>query len=304
MTAKKSPEVFEQEFRAVWGDRAVLLTPYTRCKDKLLVRFTECGHECWKNANKLLAGQGCGVKKCHYGLLSRNKTRSTEQFASDLASKGYQYELLSEFTGITNQVIVRNLSCGHTYSARAGNILQGSGCPVCHGMKDTDKYASILTNKYGPSYTVLSKYVNNRTPILVRHKCGYEWQVVPKTLLNKETCPHCNRSDGEKKIEKILIKFGIPFKPQYWFDDCRDQLPLPFDFAVFMNDGIRLIEYDGSHHYNIRKGKHWGESDFEYVLRHDAIKNVYCRTHDIPLLRIPYWKANSLEKILSDFLSP
>ena len=304
MTAKKTPETFEKEFRAIWGERAVLLTPYTRCVDKVLVRFNECGHECWKSPNKLLAGHGCDHKECHYGLLSRNKTRSTEEFASDLASKGLRYELLSEFRGVKYPITVRNLSCGHTYTANAGNILNnGSGCPVCHGMKDTDMFVSLLNKKYGPAYTVLSDYVNNRTPVLARHKCGYEWNVVPKDLLRREVCPRCNRSYGEKRVEEVLTKLDVSFKPQYWFPDCRDKLPLPFDFAVFTDNGIKLIEFDGSQHYNVRKDAHWGSSDFEYILKHEDIKNVYCRQHGIPLLRIPYWKVNSVEKILREFLA-
>ena len=210
MTAKKKPEVFEAEVRKVWGDRAVLLTPYTRSADKVLVRFTECGHECWKNPNKLLVGQGCGVKECHYGLLSRNKTRSTDQFASDLASKGLRYELLSEFQGIAKKITVRNLACGHVYSAQAGNILNNeSGCPVCHGWKDTEGFDALLKAKYGDAYVVLGKYVNNRTPILVRHSCGYQWEVGPKQLIRRECCPNCNKSAGERNIERFLKAHNI-----------------------------------------------------------------------------------------------
>ena len=302
MSAKKTPEEFAEEVRAVWGDRAILLTPYTRCVDKVLVRFTECGHECWKNPNKLLAGQGCGVKECHYGLLSRNKTRTTDQFASDLSAKGLRYELLSEFTGIKYPVTVRNLKCGHVYTANAGNILQGSGCPVCYGHKNSDIFARVLRERYRDAYKVLGPYVNGLTPILVEHRCGYIWRTTPKTLLRSEACPRCNRSQGERNIERFLTDQGFSFATQYWFDDCRDILPLPFDFAVFLHSGLRLIEFDGSQHYG--KSNFWGKSgSYEKVLRHDAIKNVYCREHSIPLLRIPYWKSRTYQPMLLSFLS-
>lgn len=302
MSEKKKPEVFDQEVRNVWGDKVELLTPYTRGKDKVLVRFKECGHECWKSPNKLLAGQGCGVKECHYGLLSRNKTRSSEQYLADLTAKGYHYELVSEFKGVGKKITVKNLDCGHTYTASAANILYGSGCPVCHGMKDTEGFKKYLQHKYPSEYTVLGEYVNNRTPVLVKHNhCGYEWDVVPKTLVRRFSCPHCNKSLGEHMIESFLKEHDVKYKSEYTFEDCRNQNKLPFDFAVFIGDEIRLIEFDGTHHF--RKFKGWGEKTvLSTIQAHDKIKNNYCASHNIPLLRIPYWKRDNMNPILASFL--
>lgn len=302
MSEKKKPEVFEAEVKEVWGDSVEILTPYTRCVDKVLVRFKDCGHECWKSPNKLLVGHGCDHKECRFGKLSRVKTRSSEQYLSDLASKGFRYELISEFEGIANPVTVKNLNCGHTYTAKAGNILNGSGCPVCHGMKDTTVFQSVVNNKYPNEYTVLGEYVNNTTPILVRHnKCGHEWEVSPKTLLRHYTCPNCNKSLGEHMIEEFLKTHGVSYESQYTFDDCRNQNKLPFDFAVFINGETRLIEFDGTHHYRQFKG--WGEkSVLSTVQEHDRIKNDYCESHKIPLLRIPYWKRDHMDGILASFL--
>lgn len=303
MTMKKSPDVFEKEVRQVWGDRVELLTPYTRCADKVLVRFKECGHECWKNPNKLLAGQGCGMKECHYGLISKARTKTTEQFKQDLASRGLRYELLSEYVGVQEQITVKNLKCGHVYSAQADNILCGSGCPVCHGFKDTAMFKAQVEERYPGEYTILGEYVNNRTNILVRHnRCGYEWAVNPKGLLQEHRCPNCNKSTGEYKIERFLKAHDLNYQPQYTFDDCRNKRPLPFDFAVFDGGTTKLIEFDGTHHY--RKFKGWGEkSVLSTVQEHDEIKNKYCETHNIPLLRIPYWKRDYMDPILAKFLN-
>lgn len=43
------------------------------------------------------------------------------------------------------------------------------------------------------------------------------------------------------------------------------------------------------------------ERDFNYVYDHN-IKNEYALSHNIPLVRIPYWKRNSitLETIMGD----
>lgn len=303
MSEKKKPEVFAQEVRKVWGDKVELLTPYTRSCDKILVRFKSCGHECWKQPNKLLAGQGCGEKECHYGLLSRNKTRSSEQYLADLTAKGYHYELMSEFTGVANDVTVKNLKCGHTYTANAGNILMGSGCPICHGMKDTEGFKELVESKYPGEYTILGEYINNTTPILVRHnKCGKEWEVSPKTILRHYTCRFCNKSLGEHLVEEFLISHGVDYQCQYTFDDCRKEKKLPFDFAVFINGEIRLIEFDGSQHF-AGHSRQWNTPEhFSKTVLNDQYKNAYCAYHKIPLLRIPYWKIRSFDKMLASFL--
>lgn len=302
MSEKKKPEIFEQEVYSVWGDKVELLTPYTRCADKVLVRFRECGHECWKNPNKLLAGQGCGVPECHYALLSKNKTRSSEQYLSDLEKKGYHYELLSKFIGIARPIKVRNLKCGHSYTANAGNILQGSGCPVCHGMKTTESFAELVEKKYPGEYTVIGEYVNNRTPIRILHKCGYEWDVIPKDLLRQLRCPNCNKSLGERYIQDFLDAHNLEYVFQYRFSDCRDIRQLPFDFAVFINGKIHLVEFDGTQHFS-GKSNYWNNpSRFKKVVEHDNYKNEYCELHNIPLLRIPYWKIRHIDALLASFL--
>lgn len=304
MSEKKKPEVFEAEVKKVWGDKVELLTPYTRGIDKVLVRFKDCGHECWKTPNKLLAGQGCGMKECHYGLLSKNKTRSSEEYLADLTAKGFRYELISEFTGVGNKITVKNLNCGHIYTANASNILQGSGCPICHGMKNTSSFAQIIESKYPGEYDVLGEYINNRTPILVRHnKCGHEFEVVPKTLLRHYVCQYCNKSLGEHLVEEFLKSYNIDYKCQYTFDDCRDERALPFDFAVFINGEIKLIEFDGSHHFE-GHSRQWNTPEHHSkVTMHDSYKNIYCAYHKIPLLRIPYWKIRSIDNMLASFLN-
>ena len=303
MSEKKKPEVFEAEVKKVWGDSVELLTPYTRCVDKVLVRFKDCGHECWKSPNKLLAGHGCDHKECRFGKLSRVKTRSSEQYLADLTAKGFHYELVSDFAGVGNPITVKNLDCGHIYTANAANILYGSGCPVCHGMKDTLGFQQTLNEKYPGEYTVVGEYINNRTPILVRHnKCGFEWEVSPKTILRNYTCPYCNKSLGEHLIEEFLKAHNLEYKCQYTFDDCRDVNKLPFDFAVFINGDVRLIEFDGSQHFE-GHSRQWNTPEHHSkVAMHDTYKNIYCAYHKIPLLRIPYWRIRSFDNMLASFL--
>ena len=61
-----------------------------------------------------------------------------------------------------------------------------------------------------------------------------------------------------------------------------------------------LIEYDGQQHFmpvSIFKG----DDGYLETQKHDKIKNDYCKQHNIPLIRLPYYLTNNeiLQTILS-----
>ena len=89
---------------------------------------------------------------------------------------------------------------------------------------------------------------------------------------------------------------GIDYKEQYSFDDCRDKYTLRFDFAVFKNNNIFLIEWDGIQHFKPFE-YYGGINKYKDVIKKDSIKNAYCETHNIPLLRIKYNDTNIENKI-------
>ena len=102
---------------------------------------------------------------------------------------------------------------------------------------------------------------------------------------------------GEKRIRIYLENNSILFEKQKWFPDCRDRNPLPFDF--YLQKYNLLIEYDGRQHFE--------ETDYftyplEITQHHDQIKNNYCLTNGIHLIRIPYWNYNKIEEILEQEL--
>lgn len=102
-------------------------------------------------------------------------------------------------------------------------------------------------------------------------------------------------SKGEHKIFTYLKSKGKNFLYQYSFSDCRDILPLPFDFAVLNEDGSLncLIEYDGEQHY-IKDSIYYSEK----TVLHDSIKTKYCKDNNIKLIRIPYWDFDEIDNIL------
>ena len=120
-------------------------------------------------------------------------------------------------------------------------------------------------------------------------------------------CSKCSESHGEKIVSQFLDEYKIDYKSQYRIKECRNKRPLPFDFAIFEDDKLKLlIEYDGEQHFKPKFGK----KEFERVKINDAIKNSYCKNNNIDLLRIPYKRGSNkntkarIYKILYNKLIP
>ena len=77
---------------------------------------------------------------------------------------------------------------------------------------------------------------------------------------------------------------------------------MPFDF--YLLDYNLIIEYDGIEHFepvNFGSETMTPKEAFEYVQRHDKIKNEYCERNNIGIIRIGY--KENLEERMEDILS-
>lgn len=127
--------------------------------------------------------------------------------------------------------------------------------------------------------------------------CLHEWMAEIKSRVSGNGCPNCYESKGEHKIYIFLIAKKIIFVREHIFDACKNKRGLPFDF--YLPEYNACIEYDGILHYENK----FNSDNFEEIKVRDNIKTKYCSDNNIPLLRIPYWEYENIEKILGDFLS-
>ena len=108
-------------------------------------------------------------------------------------------------------------------------------------------------------------------------------------------CNYCNEaiSMGEHLIIKLLSENNIPFETQKTFESCRfpdTNAYAKFDFYV---NKQYLIEFDGQQHFSNSSSNFFNVS-FDYIKQHDEYKNKWCKENNIPLIRIPYYKIQSL----------
>ena len=164
---------------------------------------------------------------------------------------------------------------------------------------DFKKYGSILINK--------DDYIswNYKNLNVICKECGNVFTTSYNAFMahGGQVCSKCtsNMSKGERAIKKFLDFNNIKFDMQFRFNDCKNIIPLPFDFYLY--DYNTCIEYDGEGHYiPIKRGRITdleAQEVLESVKLRDNIKTYYCKCNNIKLIRIPYYNFNNIDNILS-----
>ena len=103
----------------------------------------------------------------------------------------------------------------------------------------------------------------------------------------------CLISKGEEQVRILLNERNINFTTQQSFDSCKyenSERPPRFDFYV---NNSYLIEYDGQQHF-YPIDHFGGDEQFIIQQQRDKYKNQWCKDNNIPLIRIPYTKLDTL----------
>lgn len=257
--------------------------------------------------DNVLRGMGC--KECRKIRLGNKLRKTTEEYKNELININPNIDVLEEYIDAKTPILHKCKLDEYEWLASPDSILRGTGCPLCakkrisESKRKTHQEYVIDVAKVNPNIEVIGQYVNSQTPVL--HRCkkdGCEWMARPYNILNGYGCPTCQESKGERAIKKWLESYKIQYIHQKRFDDCKDILPLPFDF--YLPEYNICIEYNGEQHYRpvdfAGKGQEWAEQQLVKTQAHDQIKSQYCEDNNIRLLVIPYYK--NIEEELNNFL--
>lgn len=272
----------------------------------------KCGNEFETTVEKFVLRNKRQCNECGLQRVYDSNRYTTEEVRKFIEQNNC--ELISkEYKGITDEIKVK-CSCGEIFTTTFDYFKNGNKrlCNTCsnevriENLKLSSKYVENYIKKKG--CTLLSDYVDIKSNILIKCKCGEVFETTFDCFKSKEKtrCDKCSgkMSSGERIIDDWLTAHDIEFKRQYRIKECRYKKPLPFDFAVFKNNELHcLIEYDGEQHFNPYRFK--DNQVFEYkklksVQERDKIKNQYCKCNNIELLRISY-KENIIDKLESTF---
>lgn len=240
------------------------------------------------------------------------KVTNTQILKDKLYENGNIFECIGEFSGSQTKILFNKIDCIHKpFLATPNNILKKYDCPECamisriktkrkNSPVNIDVVKNTLEELYPDGkYRLVEgqEYINNKQNLdLLCSDCKNIFSVSLVNIRQGRGCSHCRKifngrkySKNSLKIENYLKEHSFKFISEYTFDDCKFIRKLPFDFAVFINKSIILIEYDGEQHFRpFNKKLESSLKAFEDLKRNDEIKNNYCKENNYHLIRINY----------------
>lgn len=182
------------------------------------------------------------------------------------------------------------------YSLRNGTS-KSCGC-LQKKIVSKNNLKNILGQKFG-HLTVVDYYgSDNNKKSLWKCQCDCDAKtiiIVRGTDLRagKTISCGCISSKGEEKIAQLLVENNIPFEKEKTFPTCKfpeSNGLARFDFYV---NNQYLIEFDGIQHFKPTFNA-LNPEYFDNIKKNDKYKNQWCQANNIPLIRIPYFKLNTL----------
>lgn len=322
---KKTFKEVEEEVLNLGKNKYKVFPPYINSKEKIKFLHVTCGHYFYMRFNSFKNGQRCPL--CGAKHSNKLRSKSQDEFINDV-NNFYginEYSVLGKYINANVPIKVRHNKCGNIYMSRPADLIRGHGCQKCAYITRSSKIGisqrtplsevkDSIRKILGNSYVVLTKdseYKGNRQKILIKHlACGSIYKARYSDIQSKFTgCPVCSNkksSKGERIIIECLEEKGYSLGKDYYYgytnSGAKAKLNLHFDF-YFPNNSL-AIEYDGKQHFK-PINYFGGLETFKVIQEHDRIKDDFCKSKGITLLRIPYLKCTkeSIGKELDKSLS-
>lgn len=272
--------------------------------DNSVIKCNLCGRRIEVNTGELFRTRRKHIcSKCYYKRIDTLKNE--EILCARLKDKATNIEFyMQERKGIRHNMI--NFTCAHcgrVNTKEVANLLkQKYDCGYCEGSKqskDTDSFLKELYEKAGNRFTLLTEYINVKTPIKVRcNECGFIREVKPNTLLLSTFCPKCGKKEsiGERTISKYLEQYNISYIPQMYFSNWDIGIHY-FDF--YIPSFNLVLEFHGKQHYEFNEFFHKTIEEFNYRQQKDLIKKESALQNGLNYVSINWKLISNLDFILT-----
>lgn len=246
------------------------------------------------------------VKSKKYGCCDcRSKIKKERE--NKIKAIEEKYNIIKTYVKNTHTYyVVSCKNCAHVRDTTLKNLYTHLDCGCITNAKRGRTAKEFITelNSYSKngSYTLISEYINQSTPILLRHECGFIWKVRPGDVIHgRAGCPKCARkeSKGELFIKSILNNHNIPYVQEKRLEKSK----MRFDFYLENEHKKIAIEYNGIQHY---EEVNFFSNSLQTYQDRDKRKAKYCQENNIELYIIPYYFTkeqiiSTIEKIINKF---
>lgn len=238
----------------------------------------------------------------------------------DLTGKKYEYYTVIDRNEERTKQNGRNVfwnckcHCGNLFVATTTDInrqkTKSCGC-MAHYLTGKAHFQDITGETFGELKVLERDYEKAQTskkPVTYwkcKCSCGNIISVDRTHLVGRgQSSCGCKKSIGELNINKILSQNNIKYSTQYTNKKLETEKGgyLKYDFAILNdnNEIIRLIEFDGPQHNKDTYDRFF--EAYDLIHQRDELKNKYCKDNNIPLVRIPYKKRDTmtLEDLMGD----
>lgn len=283
----------------VYGDLTVIRRATTDEKPKGVFWLCECscGNKSFVNTGNLNNGHITSCWECGHYKTGKHKRKD---LVGQRFGKLIVLEMIYPDRKISNTVYCKcQCDCGNIVMIPQSSFSQDIKTQSCGCLRKevvSNKLRKSVVGQRFCSLTVIEEYYYQDVTKPPELKCVCDcgnMKILPKRDVcsgHTSSCGCMRTSSLERNVESILNSLNCNYKKEYMFDDCKYINKLKFDFVIFdkENNITQIIETDGKQHYEAND-YFGGEEQFKIVQLRDKIKNEYCKTNNIPLLRLPYY---------------
>lgn len=206
---KEKDKSFREKVQEIVKDEYNIISKYTGSKEPIILKHNKCNNYYRTTPNKFLSGNRCP-------FCSGKKRKTTADFQKEINDKiSEEYEVIGVYKNSDTPIDIKYKPTGEIINVVPHIFLSG------YGRAKTDKslqfkknieFKEKIRNLVGNEYSVLSDYVNQRTPVLIKHNlCGNEYYINPESfILNGNRCKLCHfksltkpEDEFKKEVEEL-----------------------------------------------------------------------------------------------------
>ena len=177
--------------RASTNQHVKIIGNYIDSKTYILCECIYCNEQFKMKPENIY--RNCMHQKCR-NIITAN-IRKERGFNKLLEVVGNDLEFTTEYISSIKPIGCKCKKCGHEFNGYPNNLLSGGRCPKCF-FDSIRKSHEDFVKELGDNILnidILSEYRGEKVKIKCRCKIdGYEWETVPRSLINGFGCPMCS----------------------------------------------------------------------------------------------------------------